>query len=116
MIRRIDELNETPTGVVEAKVACYFRRRNVSVVLFNQAERDYVNDYDGSDEGCCPPDSALKGGGGRGPTKRSRTAITRLDKHRNKYRELFLSRQIECLPAAHIRGKCSVILDNDANR
>ncbi|TGZ71707.1 hypothetical protein CRM22_002498 [Opisthorchis felineus] len=38
-IRRIDELNKTPTGAVEAKVACYFRRRDVSIALINQAEK-----------------------------------------------------------------------------
>ncbi|TGZ52044.1 hypothetical protein CRM22_010703 [Opisthorchis felineus] len=113
-IRRIDELNKTPTGAVEAKVACYFRRRDVSIALINQAEKYYVNDYDGSDEDCGPPDSAPNGVGDGGPTKRSRTAITELDKHRIKHRELFLSRQIECLPATHIRGKCSVTLYNDA--
>ncbi|XP_018644365.1 metastasis-associated protein 1 (mta1),putative [Schistosoma mansoni] len=38
-IRRIDELNKTPTGAVEAKVACYYRRRDVSSALINQAEK-----------------------------------------------------------------------------
>ena len=38
------------------------------------------------------------------------------DKHRHslKYRELFCSRQVETLPATHIRGKCSVTLLADA--
>lgn len=30
-----------------------------------------------------------------------------------KHRELFLSRQVETLPATHIRGKCSVTLFNE---
>jgi metastasis-associated protein MTA len=30
-----------------------------------------------------------------------------------KHRELFLSRQVETLPATHIRGKCSVTLLNE---
>lgn len=30
-----------------------------------------------------------------------------------KQRELFLSRQVEVLPATHIRGKCSVTLLNE---
>lgn len=30
-----------------------------------------------------------------------------------KQRELFLSRQVETLPATHIRGKCSVTLFNE---
>lgn len=34
-------------------------------------------------------------------------------KHQMKHRELFLSRQVETLPATHIRGKCSVTLLNE---
>lgn len=37
------------------------------------------------------------------------------EKHRHqlKHRELFLSRQVETLPATHIRGKCTVTLLNE---
>lgn len=35
------------------------------------------------------------------------------EKHRLLHRELFLSRQIETLPATHIRGKCTVTLLNE---
>ncbi|CAH8443264.1 unnamed protein product [Heterobilharzia americana] len=49
-IRRIDELNKTPTGAVEAKVACYYRRRDVSNALINQAEKYYGSDDDYDDE------------------------------------------------------------------
>lgn len=34
-------------------------------------------------------------------------------RHQIKHRELFLSRQVETLPATHIRGKCSVTLFNE---
>lgn len=34
-------------------------------------------------------------------------------RHQVKHRELFLSRQVETLPATHIRGKCSVTLLNE---
>lgn len=34
-------------------------------------------------------------------------------RHQMKHRELFLSRQVETLPATHIRGKCSVTLLNE---
>ncbi|KAG1678102.1 Metastasis-associated protein MTA3 [Nymphon striatum] len=34
-------------------------------------------------------------------------------RHQLKHRELFLSRQIETLPATHIRGKCTVTLLNE---
>jgi len=33
--------------------------------------------------------------------------------HQLKHRELFLSRQVETLPATHIRGKCTVTLLNE---
>lgn len=35
------------------------------------------------------------------------------ERHQLKHRELFLSRQVETLPATHIRGKCSVTLLNE---
>jgi metastasis-associated protein MTA len=34
-------------------------------------------------------------------------------RHQLKHRELFLSRQVETLPATHIRGKCVVTLLNE---
>jgi len=33
--------------------------------------------------------------------------------HQLRHRELFLSRQVETLPATHIRGKCTVTLLNE---
>lgn len=40
-------------------------------------------------------------------------ALADEQKHRLRHRELFLSRQIETLPATHIRGKCAVTLLNE---
>lgn len=34
-------------------------------------------------------------------------------RHQMKHRELFLSRQVETMPATHIRGKCCVTLLNE---
>lgn len=39
--------------------------------------------------------------------------LTEKQQHQLKHRELFLSRQLESLPATHIRGKCSVTLLNE---
>ena len=39
--------------------------------------------------------------------------LNELDRHLQKHRELFLSRQVETVPATHIRGKCSVTLLNE---
>ncbi|KAF5400283.1 hypothetical protein PHET_06319 [Paragonimus heterotremus] len=104
-IRRIDELNKTPTGAVEAKVACYFRRRDVSIALINQAEKYYVNDNDSDEE---DSDANGKSAATISESNKRSGSVADLDKHRIKHRELFLSRQIECLPATHIRGKCVV--------
>ncbi|KAH7693921.1 ELM2 domain containing protein, partial [Aphelenchoides avenae] len=41
-IRRIEELNKTPNGTVEAKVICFYRRRDLPTSLLriaDQAER-----------------------------------------------------------------------------
>lgn len=40
-------------------------------------------------------------------------ALNTKQRHQMKHRELFLSRQLETLPATHIRGKCSVTLLNE---
>lgn len=45
--------------------------------------------------------------------EREAELLTEKQKHQLKHRELFLSRQIETLPATHIRGKCSVTLLNE---
>lgn len=42
-----------------------------------------------------------------------RDMLSGKQRHQLKHRELFLSRQVETLPATHIRGKCSVTLLNE---
>jgi BAH domain len=39
--------------------------------------------------------------------------LSEKQQHQMKHRELFLSRQVETLPATHIRGKCTVTLLNE---
>lgn len=39
--------------------------------------------------------------------------LTAKQRYQIKHRELFLSRQVESLPATQIRGKCSVTLLNE---
>lgn len=52
--------------------------------------------------------------GGGGSERVSENALlTPKQRLRAKHRELFLSRQVETLPATHIRGKCSVTLLNE---
>ncbi|XP_077864864.1 metastasis-associated protein MTA3-like [Saccoglossus kowalevskii] len=39
LIRRIEELNKTPNGNVEAKVVCFYRRRDISSSLIQLADK-----------------------------------------------------------------------------
>lgn len=93
-IRRIEELNKTPSGNVEAKVMCFFRRRDLPGTLVTLADKHQ---------------SALEAEGENG----DRDDLNNKQRHQLKHRELFLSRQVETLPATHIRGKCSVTLLNE---
>jgi len=96
-IRRIEELNKTATGNVEARVMCFYRRSEVTSSLIPVADKHHWGDsvemeQDSDDE----DDKAVS------ETTSERTLM--------KQREVFLSRQIETLPATLIRGKCSVTL------
>lgn len=44
---------------------------------------------------------------------KERDNLSSKHKHLLQHRELFLSRQVETLPATHIRGRCSVTLLNE---
>ena len=91
-IRRIEELNKTPNGNVEAKVMCFYRRRDLSSTLILLADKHQT---------------ALE------EERECKEDITEKQRHQLKHRELFLSRQVETLPATHIRGKCTVTLLNE---
>ncbi|XP_052458550.1 metastasis-associated protein MTA2 [Carassius gibelio] len=93
LIRRIEELNKTANGNVEAKVVCLFRRRDISANLNTLADS---NARDFEEESKQP-------------------SMLEPQKHQLKHRELFLSRQFESLPATHIRGKCNVTLLNETD-
>uniref|UniRef100_A0A182W332 BAH domain-containing protein n=1 Tax=Anopheles minimus TaxID=112268 RepID=A0A182W332_9DIPT len=46
-IRRIDELNKTPNGNVEAKVMCFYRRRDLPTPLVQLADKHQKLNSDG---------------------------------------------------------------------
>ncbi|XP_052467427.1 metastasis-associated protein MTA3 isoform X2 [Carassius gibelio] len=94
LIRRIEELNKTASGNVEAKVVCFYRRRDISQSLIQLADK-HAKDLEEEKESPAEPEHTEK------------------QKHQLRHRELFLSRQYESLPATHIRGKCSVALLNE---
>uniref|UniRef100_A0AAR2L177 Metastasis associated 1 family, member 3 n=1 Tax=Pygocentrus nattereri TaxID=42514 RepID=A0AAR2L177_PYGNA len=89
LIRRIEELNKTASGNVEAKVVCFYRRRDISQSLIQLADKHAKKESPSEPE------------------------LSEKQKHQLRHRELFLSRQYESLPATHIRGKCSVALLNE---
>uniref|UniRef100_A0A452UEQ9 Metastasis associated 1 family member 2 n=1 Tax=Ursus maritimus TaxID=29073 RepID=A0A452UEQ9_URSMA len=93
LVRRIEELNKTANGNVEAKVVCLFRRRDISSSLNSLADS---NAREFEEESKQP-------------------GVSEQQRHQLKHRELFLSRQFVLLPATHIRGKCSVTLLNETD-
>ncbi|VDP91865.1 unnamed protein product [Echinostoma caproni] len=82
-------MNKTSTGAVEAKVVCFYRRRDLSLNLIQLADK-HQNELSHPSDGTKP--ELL---------------------HQLRHREIFLSRHLETLPATHIRGKCTVTLHSD---
>uniref|UniRef100_A0A674MG46 Metastasis associated 1 family, member 3 n=1 Tax=Takifugu rubripes TaxID=31033 RepID=A0A674MG46_TAKRU len=104
LIRRIEELNKTASGNVEAKVVCFYRRRDISHSLIQLADKHASECF--YLLSCAEELEEEK----ETPTE---IELTEKQKHQLRHRELFLSRQYESLPATHIRGKCSVALLNE---
>ncbi|XP_047512200.1 metastasis-associated protein MTA3 isoform X1 [Pieris napi] len=130
-IRRIEELNKTASGNVEAKVMCFYRRRDLPNPLIQLADKHQMAQSEDS-----PVAMKLKKICLKTPIGEEQAAQAVLDpaivameeesselpgtdgmppkqRHQAKHRELFLSRHVETLPATHIRGKCSVTLLNE---
>uniref|UniRef100_A0A8B9KG84 Metastasis associated 1 n=1 Tax=Astyanax mexicanus TaxID=7994 RepID=A0A8B9KG84_ASTMX len=102
LIRRIEELNKTANGNVEAKVVCFYRRRDISATLIALADKH------------APAlDLWLAGELEEEMENPEMADLPEKQKHQLRHRELFLSRQLESLPATHIRGKCCVTLLNE---
>ncbi|XP_054747871.1 metastasis-associated protein MTA1 isoform X5 [Anastrepha obliqua] len=106
LIRRIEELNKNQSGNVEAKVMCFYRRRDLPNPLVQLADK-----HQPLDEGLNSPIHHGPGGGTASTDKGE--PLTAKQRYQIKHRELFLSRQVEALPATQIRGKCSVTLLNE---
>ncbi|XP_077766997.1 metastasis-associated protein MTA1 isoform X3 [Canis aureus] len=111
LIRRIEELNKTANGNVEAKVVCFYRRRDISSTLIALADKHATLSV-------CYKTGPGADNGEEGEIEEEMENPEMVDlpeklKHQLRHRELFLSRQLESLPATHIRGKCSVTLLNE---
>ncbi|KAG0727416.1 Metastasis-associated protein MTA1 [Chionoecetes opilio] len=138
---------ETPNGNVEAKVMCFYRRRDISSSLIMLADK-HQNGHGGTWDLCGGFKKLLKSqdtsggtpmiegvtseasqqgaleedesdseggevGGGASIITPTGETLSPPERHQLRHRELFLSRQIETLPATHIRGKCTVTLLNE---
>ncbi|XP_049532064.1 metastasis-associated protein MTA1 [Anopheles darlingi] len=145
-IRRIEELNKTPNGNVEAKVMCFYRRRDLPTPLVQLADKHQMATSEDSpvamklkkmwlktpvseeqaaqavldpalaaleEERNSPNNTGGGGGGGGGGGSERGEHLNPKQRHQMKQRELFLSRQVETLPATQIRAKCSVTLLNE---
>jgi len=158
-IRRIEELNKTPNGNVEAKVMCYFRRRDIPASLLVLADKHQgiiepepevngtephspsvkpaaspstTNQETSSEPAVVKPESeeeTKKEKEDKAPVDSEAKPTEPLEKpaedekpeedtnakqkQQLNQRELFLSKQVEILPATNIRGKCSVTLLNE---
>ncbi|XP_016079144.1 PREDICTED: metastasis-associated protein MTA1, partial [Miniopterus natalensis] len=111
LIRRIEELNKTANGNVEAKVVCFYRRRDISSTLIALADKHATLSV-------CYKTGSGADNGEEGEIEEEMenpemVGLPEKLKHQLRHRELFLSRQLESLPATHIRGKCSVTLLNE---
>lgn len=91
-IRKIEELNKTSIGAVEAKVVCFYRRRDLPANLTNLADKHQKDDLLSAGE-----------------------ELSSEQLRQIKHREVFISRHLETLPATHIRGKCAVALHSEAD-
>ncbi|KAK6755909.1 hypothetical protein RB195_014353 [Necator americanus] len=140
-IRRIEDLNKTPSGQVEARVTLFYRRRDISAALLkiaDQAERRFDEYYEvdkpksdkygltghtvanGADSKiehdeaghkiCSREDDEDRIDWGVAGLPLGVEELNDDQRHRVRQRELFLSRQVETLPATLIRGKCQVTL------
>ncbi|XP_039757634.1 metastasis-associated protein MTA3 [Pararge aegeria] len=141
-IRRIEELNKTPSGNVEAKVMCFYRRRDLPNPLIQLADKHQMAQSEDSPvamklKKIClktpigeeqaaqavldPAIDFVKGGGSPFVAMEEESSelpgggegLPPKQRHQAKHRELFLSRHVETLPATHIRGKCTVTLLNE---
>lgn len=113
LIRRIEELNKTQNGNVEARVACFYRRRDISSYLVNQVDRLKIDGpWDDDDE--LPADANGTANANAATNNNSSSnELNDTQKHQLRHRELFLTRQTETLLATNIRGKCLVTLHNE---
>lgn len=82
---------------------CFYRRRDLPSQLIQLADKHQCALDEANEDSPIPETGEQISDQCLGPTQR----------HQIKHRELFLSRQVETLPATHIRGKCSVTLFNE---
>jgi metastasis-associated protein MTA len=106
-LRRIEELNKTSTGAVEARVICFYRRSELPQSLLAQADKHHWGDSMVSGPNEEDPNNT---GSDSDDEESPEVLKQKADRAAFRLREVFLTRQAETLPATLIRGKCSVTL------
>ena len=86
-------------GNVEARVMCFYRRSEIPSSLIPAADKHHWGEVVDMDQDSDDEDD-----------KDKEASTEQAERLNMKQREVFLSRQIELLPATLIRGKCSVTL------
>ena len=86
-------------GNVEARVMCFYRRSEIPSSLISVADKHHWGDVVEMEQDSDDEEAATE-----------KENSEQNEKNMMKQREVFLSRQIETLPATLIRGKCSVTL------
>ena len=114
-IRRIEELNRTANGNVEARVMCFYRRSEVPQNLLSNADKHHFGGDVGSNSNNATNNSqgesnTTSSGLDPSDTDDDEVEDKNSERAQMKMREVYLSRQVETLPATLIRGKCSVTL------
>lgn len=91
---KIEEIVKGPSGNVEVKAICFYRRRDISASLISMAEKDSRR-------------CAMEADGLADPNQLE--ALPERTRHQVKQRELFLTRTIETFASSQIRGRCIVV-------
>ncbi|GMR59140.1 hypothetical protein PMAYCL1PPCAC_29335, partial [Pristionchus mayeri] len=140
---------QNAAGQVEAKVMCFYRRREINSSLLkiaDQAERKFTECYEEAampegyvhsghivaENGKKEEENGVNGENGNDTNEKETVeeepptgdwglgglpmgadTLNDAGRHSMRLREVFVSRNMETLPATHIRGKCSVTLLNE---
>lgn len=102
-------LEEERTSPTQASAASATNNSSTNNNTNNNNNNNNSNNNNSAASGA----AAAAAGGAAGGDGEKSDALTSKQRYQIKHRELFLSRQVESIPATQIRGKCSVTLLNE---